>query len=605
MTDPRPNSNTNRYILRGADNCLQVPIVIPAKAGIQRSARPRIRRLDPRFRGGDELCRCVKYFLLPVIYKEVGTCFVGLLAWLLFVSPSEAIPAQERTSKDTDFERILVRGEKGVAKKPAETSPAPRGYQLPSFARDSVVAAAAMEESRNNKFTESDETSVVPIHLLSPPRGERIEVRGVKVRGSDGDARRSPPSPLPSHAGAGEGGSEQTFTFESTNAKRVAVAGEFNNWSKDALEMTKTEGGKWVANLPLKPGRYEYKYVVDGDWTKGNQDNRIVTVKKENRSISNAVQTTIPAHPEPAAVNQALISSSPLETPHPASPSRGEEVTKKHTGSDKTIFRYKNPDAKDVGIGSEFNQWKWESSRMTKGPDGVWTLTMELPPGDYAYKFVVDGDWREHRETPLKKPVDGSQNSMIRVTAAAAAAAVEEGSVESVDPGVKILSDGSVRFVYKDPAADQVYLSGSFNNWLPDAWPMMKRADGLWMMSVKLKPGVYTYKYYSGGVWKPDPANPKTRDAGYGPDSVIDVWALRAGGEKVPTTFRVEAVKSKRVTLTGDFNGWDPGGIDLRSNGGGEWSVTIDLLPGKYDYKFLADGDRTVLNRENRKIEVK
>lgn len=59
---------------------------------------------------------------------------------------------------------------------------------------------------------------------------------------------------------------ETTFKLYAPNAKKVSVAGTFNNWDAKKLTAKKDLRGNWVISLSLKPGRYEYKYVVDGSW---------------------------------------------------------------------------------------------------------------------------------------------------------------------------------------------------------------------------------------------------------------------------------------------------------------------------------------------------
>jgi 1,4-alpha-glucan branching enzyme len=54
--------------------------------------------------------------------------------------------------------------------------------------------------------------------------------------------------------------------------------------------------------------------------------------------------------------------------------------------------------------------------------------------------------------------------------------------------------------------AKQVYLSGSFNAWSTERSPM-KACDSGWVISVKLKPGKYSYKYILDGRWSQDPFN--------------------------------------------------------------------------------------------------
>lgn len=56
------------------------------------------------------------------------------------------------------------------------------------------------------------------------------------------------------------------FKLHAPDAKRVSVAGNFNNWDANKTEAEKGAKGFWKAKVALKPGRYEYKFVVDGAW---------------------------------------------------------------------------------------------------------------------------------------------------------------------------------------------------------------------------------------------------------------------------------------------------------------------------------------------------
>jgi 1,4-alpha-glucan branching enzyme len=56
------------------------------------------------------------------------------------------------------------------------------------------------------------------------------------------------------------------FACDSDTATAVFLAGSFNDWSVTATPMTKGKRGHWTVSLPLDPGRYEYKFVVDGEW---------------------------------------------------------------------------------------------------------------------------------------------------------------------------------------------------------------------------------------------------------------------------------------------------------------------------------------------------
>jgi len=57
-----------------------------------------------------------------------------------------------------------------------------------------------------------------------------------------------------------------TFSLEAPNVREVAVGGDFNNWNAEAHPMKKDKSGAWRKTLMLSPGRYEYKFLVDGRW---------------------------------------------------------------------------------------------------------------------------------------------------------------------------------------------------------------------------------------------------------------------------------------------------------------------------------------------------
>jgi len=62
------------------------------------------------------------------------------------------------------------------------------------------------------------------------------------------------------------------------------------------------------------------------------------------------------------------------------------------------------------------------------------------------------------------------------------------------------------QFAFQAPAARQVSLAGEFNNWNTKAGPMHKGPDGVWHLSVALKPGRYEYRFLADGVWCDNPA---------------------------------------------------------------------------------------------------
>jgi 1,4-alpha-glucan branching enzyme len=57
------------------------------------------------------------------------------------------------------------------------------------------------------------------------------------------------------------------LTLASEPGKEVFVAGAFNDWDPTRTRMKDKAGdGTYVATMFLFPGRYEYKFVVNGVW---------------------------------------------------------------------------------------------------------------------------------------------------------------------------------------------------------------------------------------------------------------------------------------------------------------------------------------------------
>lgn len=57
------------------------------------------------------------------------------------------------------------------------------------------------------------------------------------------------------------------FTCHPPDAQSVFLAGTFNDWDPAGTPMRRTSSGEWAVELTLAPGRYEYKFIVDGVWS--------------------------------------------------------------------------------------------------------------------------------------------------------------------------------------------------------------------------------------------------------------------------------------------------------------------------------------------------
>ncbi len=55
------------------------------------------------------------------------------------------------------------------------------------------------------------------------------------------------------------------FELAAPNAREVSVAGSFNGWQPDAVQLVRGETGVWSTTLALPLGEHAYQFVVDGE----------------------------------------------------------------------------------------------------------------------------------------------------------------------------------------------------------------------------------------------------------------------------------------------------------------------------------------------------
>jgi chromosome partitioning protein len=82
----------------------------------------------------------------------------------------------------------------------------------------------------------------------------------------------------------------------------------------------------------------------------------------------------------------------------------------------EVVFSIAAPQAKEVYIAGDFNNWEiGKSSRMEQN-EGVWRKKLKLSQGKYHYRFVVDGQWQEDPNNEIKETNPfGQMDSLIEI----------------------------------------------------------------------------------------------------------------------------------------------------------------------------------------------
>jgi 1,4-alpha-glucan branching enzyme len=65
------------------------------------------------------------------------------------------------------------------------------------------------------------------------------------------------------------------FTLNVDGAVSVSLMADFNNWDDKKHPMKKEHNEIWKKAVFLNPGRYEYRFLVDGEWRNDSKNNQL------------------------------------------------------------------------------------------------------------------------------------------------------------------------------------------------------------------------------------------------------------------------------------------------------------------------------------------
>jgi len=99
-------------------------------------------------------------------------------------------------------------------------------------------------------------------------------------------------------------------------------------------------------------------------------------------------------------MNQEVLTSSrnqSSQNPRNAPPRSGTRSApqKPSSGRKEVQFELNASAAKEVLLAGDFTGWEKTPIKLRKDERGAWHGTVMLAPGQYHYKFVVDGQWKD------------------------------------------------------------------------------------------------------------------------------------------------------------------------------------------------------------------
>jgi hypothetical protein len=332
-------------------------------------------------------------------------------------------------------------------------------------------------------------------------------------------------------------GAARFFLPGNLKAREVYLSGSFNDWSTLLAPMQRTDSG-WIASVRLKPGKYQYKYIIDGRWSpdphnrqgeddtygdhnsvvfcynqifylRGYQGARGVVVAGSFNGW-NDTELRMQRVPggwirgmylrEGTHAYKFLVDKTWVLDPE------NKGVRPDGTGNknnfvsigDTFYFRLAGyPDAKQIIVTGTFNAWNENELTMEK-VNGGWELLYVLRAGNYEYKFIRDGRWMTDPANPYTTGSGEFKNSFLVIR-----------------PNHLFVLEGY-------PDAKEVVVTGSFNGW-PSGDYRMVRHDGKWKFPIWLRPGKHIYKFVVDRKWILDPANTLWEKNEYGTGNSV-LW---------------------------------------------------------------------------------
>ncbi len=86
------------------------------------------------------------------------------------------------------------------------------------------------------------------------------------------------------------------------------------------------------------------------------------------------------------------------------------------TPGKKAKFIFKAAQARSVKLAGDFTDWEKFPVDMKPAEDGAWAAVLSLEPGEYAYRFIVDGEWQDDPQCTRRvtNPF-GGQNAVVEI----------------------------------------------------------------------------------------------------------------------------------------------------------------------------------------------
>ena len=265
--------------------------------------------------------------------------------------------------------------------------------------------------------------------------------------------------------------------------------------------------------------------------------------------------------------------------------------------------------------------WTPNAIALADQGNGIWSVTLNLIPERYEFKFINGNDWPFAEDVPpaCQVEVNGNDNRFWSISGLNATESMTVCYASCAACGentIRFRVDMTQESAGINPAG--IFVAGDFQGWNP-AGSQLIDPDGNGTFEGYFSIGassVANFKFINGNDWAFAEGIPAACNVNGNRElnvadvnTVADVICFSACGPcqaPTPVLFRVDmtlqTVNANGPHVAGSFQGWNPGDANTLMtdlDGDNIYEVTLLLQPGTYQYKFVngaawADGNESL-----------
>jgi hypothetical protein len=260
--------------------------------------------------------------------------------------------------------------------------------------------------------------------------------------------------------------------------------------------------------------------------------------------------------------------------------------------------------------------WQPNTTKLTKGAGSIYTATVQIPDGDYQFKYINGNTWGKDESLSKTSCDAGGGNRGVSILGNTTLKTVCYSKCFSCDQAavtfaIDLTNEALV-------SKDGVSIAGSFqkaaggsSDWSPGNLFLNTAGKKIYTITVGIPVGKYEYKFLNGKAWGTDESvtgscaatgGNRIMEVKTNVDLKLDTVCFKKcySCDKKEVTFSVDmslekTISTDGISIAGSFQAavatgavnWSPGILFLKDNGKKIYSTTIPMPAGNYEYKFL------------------